>query len=74
MTVTLVLLVTRKASAWDVTHYRQSLLSLVKLEVLIQKCWQSLCYLWWSGVLSYVLLLLRASHMAEKKFASHRSV
>ena len=49
-------------------------LSLIKLEVLIQKCRQSLCCLWWSGVLSYILLLLKASHMAEKKFASHRSV
>lgn len=53
---------------------RAESLSLVKLEVLIQKCWQSLCCLWRSGVLSYVLLLLKASHMAEKKFASHRSV
>lgn len=54
---------------------RAESLSLVKLEVLIQKCRQSLCCVWWSGVLSYILLLLKASHMAEKKkFASHRSV
>ena len=53
---------------------RAEFLSLIKLEVLIQKCRQSLCCLWWSGVLSYILLLLKASHMAEKKFASHRSV
>lgn len=54
---------------------RAESLLLIKFEVLIQKCRQSLCCLWWSGVLSYILLLLKASHMAEKKkFASHRSV
>lgn len=49
----------------------------IKLQVLTQKYQQSLfvCCLWWNRVLSYILLLLKASHMAEKnKFASHRSV
>lgn len=54
---------------------RAESLSLIKLEVLIQKYRNVVYCLWGSGVLSYILLLLKASHMAEKKkFASHRSV